>query len=79
VFKSASLDVVKPTTTFADLIEQLATNRLQRVYVVGADGSAQSIITLTDVLRVVSGCSIPKVGNCCRTDRILLSAASCQC
>ncbi|KAJ9518243.1 hypothetical protein QJQ45_010149 [Haematococcus lacustris] len=63
VLPNARLDVVTPSTTFAQLVEKLSSQRLHRVYVVNADGGAQSIITLTDVLRVVSGCSIPKASS----------------
>ncbi|GFH07254.1 predicted protein, partial [Haematococcus lacustris] len=47
VLPNARLDVVTPSTTFAQLVEKLSSQRLHRVYVVNADGGAQSIITLT--------------------------------
>ncbi len=61
VFKNARLDTIDKDAPFEQLLKLLAAQRLHRVYVLDAEGGPRSIITLTDVLRVVSGCSIPKV------------------
>mmetsp|Transcript_4244 Transcript_4244/g.7022 ORF Transcript_4244/g.7022 Transcript_4244/m.7022 type:complete len:393 (-) Transcript_4244:651-1829(-) len=60
VFTRARLDVMGADTTFEGLLRHMVQHRLHRVYIAASDGGARSIITLTDVLRVVSGCSIPK-------------------
>ncbi|KAF5826255.1 hypothetical protein DUNSADRAFT_3918 [Dunaliella salina] len=60
VFTGARLDTVPADISFSALVSKMASEKIHRVYVPAADGSAQSIITLTDVLRVVSGSSLPK-------------------
>mmetsp|Transcript_12252 Transcript_12252/g.29870 ORF Transcript_12252/g.29870 Transcript_12252/m.29870 type:complete len:380 (-) Transcript_12252:561-1700(-) len=60
VFPDARLDTTSENTSFAELVNLISTKRLHRVYVVSEEGAAQSIITLTDILRIVSGCSLPK-------------------
>lgn len=60
VFPGARLDTIAETASFAELANLMSTKRLHRVYVLSPEGTAQSIITLTDVLRIVSGCSLPK-------------------
>lgn len=60
VFKSARLDKIAKDASFEALLQQMTSQRLHRVYVPDSEGGVRSIITLTDVLRVVSGCSIPK-------------------
>jgi CBS domain-containing protein len=44
---------VKSTSTFEELLDLVVTNRVQRAYVVDADYKPISIITLTDILRLV--------------------------
>lgn len=60
VFKNARLDKIDKEASFEQLLTFMSSNRLHRVYVPDMEGGPRSIITLTDVLRVVSGCSIPK-------------------
>ncbi|KAL4425007.1 hypothetical protein ABPG77_002892 [Micractinium sp. CCAP 211/92] len=45
---------VTPATTFGDLLDMLVGRKLHRVYVVDEAGKPTSIITLTDILRLVS-------------------------
>ncbi len=73
-FKNARLDKIDKEASFDQLLTFMASNRLHRVYVPDAEGGPRSIITLTDVLRVVSGCSIPKVRRHCT-----LATCCCQC
>lgn len=60
-FTNATLDTIDKDASFESLLKLIVSKRLHRVYVLDAEGGPRSIITLTDVLRVVSGCSIPKV------------------
>lgn len=45
---------VSPKTTFIEVLQRLTPMHLHRVYVVDADNKPVSIITLTDVLRIVA-------------------------
>lgn len=45
---------VTASSTFGNVVELLAVKGLHRVYVVNSDGTPVSIITLTDVLRLIT-------------------------
>lgn len=49
-----SLIAVQPSSTFAETLTALVSNALHRVYVVDAERTPVGIVTLTDVLRMVS-------------------------
>jgi CBS domain-containing protein len=51
---AAPVVTVTPSSTFENVLELLAVKGLHRVYVVNADGKPLSIITLTDVLRLIT-------------------------
>lgn len=54
VFAASPVVTVKTTDTFETVLDALANKGLHRVYVIDANGTAVSIVTLTDVLRLVT-------------------------
>lgn len=48
-----ALVVVPPDSTFRTILSTLVRNRIHRLYIVGGEGKALGLVTLTDVLRKV--------------------------
>lgn len=48
-----ALVVVPPDSTFRTILSTLVRNRIHRLYIVGDEGKALGLVTLTDVLRKV--------------------------
>ncbi len=48
------LDTVSPSATLGDVVHAVTQHHHHRVYVVGEDGKATAVVSLTDVLRVVT-------------------------
>ncbi|KXZ52801.1 hypothetical protein GPECTOR_8g188 [Gonium pectorale] len=53
VLKDLPLPSLKPSSTFGQLLETMASQNLHRLYITDEDGKPVSIVTLTDVLREV--------------------------
>ncbi len=51
---------LKPSSTFGQLIDLIASQSLHRVYITGEAGEPLSIVTLTDVLREIIKPEAPK-------------------
>lgn len=54
LFAEAPLATVKQSSTFEEVLSLLVSRSLHRVYIVDDEGSAVSIVTLTDLLRLVT-------------------------
>ncbi len=53
VLKELPLLSLKPSSTFGQLLETMATQGLHRLYITDDEGKPVSIVTLTDVLREI--------------------------
>ncbi len=53
MLKPLTLRSLKPSSTFGQLLETMATQGLHRLYITDDEGKPVSIVTLTDVLREI--------------------------